>query len=275
METFMKPTHSLYFFIPLTLALLIGCVNPYRTNFNETLDRQPKWIAARLAPSPEKPRLITSDNIRNDNWDLFERGYIMIGYSKFDGPGTDTYNALAQARRIGADVVLLQTKFTKSLTETVAVTQWGPSETTDARQTTNVIGARGNVRTIKTESEVTTSQSPATVYVPQQVDYYEHAATYWRKMSHPIFGAAVQDLNDAQRRQLETNQGLNVRAVVIDSPAFKADLLKGDILLTMNGQPVPSAQNFYEAIAAQAGKKVDFTVLRGDKRMQRAIALNP
>ena len=259
----------------LSLNLLAGCVNPYRSNFNSTLDRQPKWIAARLAPSADKPRLVQSNDIQNDNWGLFERGYIMIGYSKFDGPGTDTYYVQAEARYIVADVVLLKNKKTKSLTETVAVTQWGPSETTDTNQTTNVVGPRGGVSTVNTQSEVTTSESPETVYVPQQVDYYEHSATYWRKMTTPIFGAAVQDLTDALKQQLETNQGLVVRAVVIDSPAFKADLLKGDILLTMNGQPMPSAQRFYETIAQQAGKPVTFTVLRGDKRMDRTITLNP
>ena len=259
----------------LSLCLLAGCVNPYRSNFNSTLDRQPKWIAARLAPSPDKPRLVQSNDIQNDNWGLFERGYIMVGYSKFDGPETDNYYVQAQARSIGADVVLVQNKFTKSLTETVAVTQWGPSQTTDTNETTNVTGPRGGVHTVNTESEVTTSESPETVYVPQQVDYYEHSATYWRKMNTPIFGAAVQDLTDALKQQLETNQGLTVRAIVIDSPAFKADLLKGDILLTMNGQPMPSAQHFYETISQQAGKQVTFTVLRGDKRIDRSITLNP
>jgi hypothetical protein len=253
---------------------VLGCVNPYKTNFNATLDRQPKWIASRLAPSTDKPRLVESDNIQKDNWALFERGYIMIGYSKFDGPETDTYSVLSEARAVGADVVLLQKKFTKSLTETVAVTQWGPSQTVDTMERTNVEGPRGS-RTISTESQTTVSQSPETVYVPKQVDYYEHSATYWRKLTSPVFGVAVQDLNDVQKRQLETNQGLAVRAVVTDSPAYKADLLKGDILLTMNGQPMPSAEKFYEDIAQLAGKKVDFTMLRGDKRLQRSVTLNP
>jgi hypothetical protein len=258
----------------LIVGIFVGCANPYRANFNSTSDRHPAWVERRLAPPSASPRIITSNNIKNDNWDLFEKGYIMVGYSKFDGPHADPTLAVAEAKRIGADIILIEQKFARSLTETVTMTQWAPSETTEIRENWSEVGANGVTNTQR-RMDVTTNRGPETVYVPKQVDYYEHSATYWRKLQWPIFGAFVQDLTDELKQRLETNQGLTVRAIVNDSPAYRADLLKGDILLSMNGQPVPGAQRFYEEISNLAGKTVEFTVLRGNKRLQRTIPLNP
>ena len=61
---------------------------------------------------------------------------------------------------------------------------------------------------------------------------------------------------------------------MLDSPARDADLLKGDIILKIDGKPVPTAQKFYEGLAPLAGKTLTLTVLRGDKTFERKIKLN-
>jgi hypothetical protein len=197
-----------------------------------------------------------------------------MGFSKFDGPEADTSLALRQAQSIGADVVLVEKKFSKSLMETVTVTQRAPSETTEVRENTHVQGDRGD-KWVDQRTEVTTSRGPETVYVPKQVDYYQHSVTYWRKIDKPLFGAFVVDPSDALKQKLQSNHALVVRAVMVDSPAHEADLLKEDVLLKINGSPVPSAQKFYETLSTLAGKKLTLTVMRGDKTFERPIQLNP
>lgn len=260
--------------ILLLPMLIMGCANPYRANFNSTKEQYPAWLEARFSPKTGQPQLILSDDVQAGNWRLLEKGYLMIGFSKFDGPQIDVDLAVKEGRRVGADVVLVQRKFTKSLTETVTVTQWPPSETTEIREDTDVSGGKGT-RQINRRVEITTSKGPETVFVPKQVDYYEHAATFWRKIERPIFGAVVRDLSDDQKQKLQTNRGLVVRNIIADSPAFEADLLKGDILLKIDGEPVPTARRFYEDIITLAGKQVTLTILRSDKKIDKKLTFNP
>ena len=257
----------------LALAILTSaCANPYRANFNSTLSRYPVWLEPRLSPRGGAPQLRHSDDIESDNWKLLKDGYLMIGFSKFDGPSTNDGLAIAEARAVGADVVMIERKFSRTLTETVAVTGWSPSQTTETNENVTVSGGRG-VHTIDRRTETTTESEPETTYVPQAVDYYQYSATYWRKLEKPVFGAFVKDLTDDQKQELQTNQGLVVRAVISDSPAFKADLLTGDIILQIDGQPVPSARKFYENIVGSAGKTVTLSILRGTDKISRRITL--
>jgi C-terminal processing protease CtpA/Prc len=265
--------HKIFLF-GVAAVVLTGCANPYRANYNSTRDRFPNWIEGRLAPKVNSPRLMLTNDISAENWRLFERGYVMVGFSKFAGPNTDAKLALAEAKAAGAELVLLQKTFAKTLTETVTVTNFPPSETTTVRENTNVLGGK-QTKSIERRLEVTTSRSPETYYVPKQVDYYEHSATFWRKLEKPFFGALVKDLPDELKAKLQTNLGLVVRAIVLDSPAYAADLLKDDIILKIDGAPVPSAQKFYESIITKAGTEIELSVLRGDKTLSKRIRLNP
>lgn len=235
----------------------------------------PAWVGQRMIPPDGRPRVIKSQDIRADNWRMFEKGYAMVGFAKFDGPPADVGQAVRQARAAGAEVVVVQEKFAKSLTETVAVTQWPSDERTEIREQSSTYGGRRGARQQTRTTEVRVTRSPETVYMPRQVDYYEHSATFWRRIENPLFGALVADLSDAQKQDLQTNRGLVVRAVMIDSPAFQADLLRGDILLRMNGEPVPSSQRFYSEIIDLAGKEVTFTLLRGKTEIDRRLRFNP
>ncbi len=262
------------YYVGIFILGLTACANPYRINFNSTKDRFPSWVENRLLPHPEKPQLRLTENIQSDGWGLFERGYFMVGYSKFDGPKIEVDLAIAQGAAAGAHVVLVQRKYAKTLTETVTVTHWPPSETTEIREKTDVSGGTRD-RQVDRRVEITTSRGPETVYVPKQVDYYEHSATFWRKIDRPVFGGLVQDLTEDLRQKLQANRGLVVRAVMLDSPAFKADLLKGDIILKINDEPVPSAAQFYENLKIMAGKNISVSLLRGSNTINRIISLNP
>lgn len=251
--------------------MLAGCMNPYRANFNSTFERTPIWMENRVGPKTAKPRLVTSNDLASDNWRFYEQGYIMIGFSKFDGAALDPKLAVEQARAVGADMVAVQNKYSKTLTETVTVTQWPSTETTDIQEDTSLPGGRR----ISRRTEVRTSRTPETVYVPKQVDYFEHSATFWRKLEKPVFGAFVQDLPDDQKRKLQSNQGVVVRAIMTGSPAFEADLLKGDFITAIDGKGVAGAQKFYQQLSANAGRRVELTVLRGASTFQRRVVLNP
>ncbi len=104
----------------------------------------------------------------------------------------------------------------------------------------------------------------------RRADYY---AGYWVKAKPPIIGVNVIPLSAEQHRAIGTNSGVLVRVVVIDSPAFKADIFKGDYLMTIGGDPVTSVEDFKSAARAHAGALVDVQILRDGQRITKQVKL--
>ncbi|MBY0233274.1 MAG: trypsin-like peptidase domain-containing protein [Gemmataceae bacterium] len=78
--------------------------------------------------------------------------------------------------------------------------------------------------------------------------------------------AAGLDLNEALKMGLTRAQGALVEAVQPGSPADKAGLKRGDVILEMDAQPVSNDNQFINRIAALApGKKVQLKVWRSRK----------
>jgi serine protease Do len=75
-------------------------------------------------------------------------------------------------------------------------------------------------------------------------------------------GVSVADLTDEQKQELELDGGVLVQRVV-DGAASKAGISKGDVILSINNEPVKDVQQFRRLIdALPAGKSVAVLVQR-------------
>ena len=64
---------------------------------------------------------------------------------------------------------------------------------------------------------------------------------------------------------LDERDGLLVREVEDDSPAAKAGIAEGDLIVAAAGKPVTSADDLFDAIGSAGGKDaLELTLLRGD-----------
>ena len=73
---------------------------------------------------------------------------------------------------------------------------------------------------------------------------------------------------------LPNRQGAIVSEVIPDSPAEKAGLESGDVIVEFDGKPVKSSRELPEMVAAEpVGKKVTVTVLRKGKRIEKRVKL--
>ncbi|RMF57010.1 MAG: DegQ family serine endoprotease [Calditrichaeota bacterium] len=83
-------------------------------------------------------------------------------------------------------------------------------------------------------------------------------------------GVYIQDVNQnlAKALKLKVKEGVLIADVVEDSPADKAGIKEGDVVIKLNGKPVTnSAQLRNEIAATRPGTKVKLTVLRdGDEK---------
>jgi serine protease DegQ len=63
---------------------------------------------------------------------------------------------------------------------------------------------------------------------------------------------------------LEEHDGLLVREVEDDSPAAKAGIAEGDLIVAAAGKPVASADDLFDAMGSvKAGSPLEVTLLRG------------
>ncbi len=87
-------------------------------------------------------------------------------------------------------------------------------------------------------------------------------------------GLYPKPLDDAERQKLQTNSAVSVDLVVDGSPAFKADILPGDYVLSIAGQPPGGPEDFLKQIKEHQGQEVDLVLLRGDQRITKHVQLN-
>jgi S1-C subfamily serine protease len=76
------------------------------------------------------------------------------------------------------------------------------------------------------------------------------------------------------RKKLERNTGVQVAAVVKGTPAFKANFIEGDILLSLNGEDIIDVASLSAALNQLAGQRITFNLLRGYQPRAISVTLN-
>lgn len=74
------------------------------------------------------------------------------------------------------------------------------------------------------------------------------------KSQRPYLGCSLRSMNDSP--------GMVMMLVNTDSPAWHADLKVGDVLLSIDNQPVNKIADYYSAVEGKHGQKVEFVVER-------------
>lgn len=257
----------------LFVLLTAGCASGYRQFYQTAPWATPEAIAkVRSAPPPKTPALNHGGGDPRNMVDAYARqGYVLIGYSSFNGGRTaDDDDAVAQGEKVGADVVVvIDPKYTGSVTSSVPIT----TPTTNTSYTTGSATAYGpgGVATAYGNA-TTTTYGTQTSYVPLTVNRYDYAALYFVK-KHYIFGVNYRNPNDDERRQLQSNKGVYVMSVVMDTPAFRADILPGDIIVAIDGTPVYGQQSCSDLLEQRRDRTIDVSILRSGQTLQKSVSL--
>lgn len=255
--------------------LLTGCASGYQSFYKPADGATPEAIAAqRAAPAPVTPLLERSQPSDPDTIlaAYAKRGYIMIGHSAFNSGGNESEAAaVKQGQLVGADLVLiLNPKYTGSITSSIPITT--PTTTTSyTTGSATAYGAGGPVTAYG--NATTTTYGSKTTYVPMTVHRSDYGAVYFVKQRFN-FGAFTRDLNEIERQELQTNQGVVVLTIVNDTPAFRADVLLGDVIAAIDGITVPNVEGFARMIGERKGKAITVTLVRKGHRIDKPVQLN-
>lgn len=96
------------------------------------------------------------------------------------------------------------------------------------------------------------------------------------KVTRPYLGVMLQDVdrNLAEAYQLARPEGALITQVAPDSPAAKAGLKAGDVILGFNGQNLRRTSDLINLInRAPIGQKINLNILRSNKRQEVNIVL--
>ena len=110
-------------------------------------------------------------------------------------------------------------------------------------------------------------------YFPYVVQQNGWLAAYWERVSPPVFGARVADVPPDIRKQSGGGQGVIVRGVVKDSPAFRHGISEGDIVKKIGSLDVRDVTGFFRAVQMSAGQRVMVELVRDGAMIQKEIVL--
>jgi serine protease Do len=93
----------------------------------------------------------------------------------------------------------------------------------------------------------------------------------------PRLGVALAPGHVARRLRravgLPDREGLLVREVTEESPAARAGLAQGDLIVAVGGQPVRTIDDLFDALQAAGDGTVELTVVRGTEERAIQVAL--
>ena len=95
----------------------------------------------------------------------------------------------------------------------------------------------------------------------------------------PRLGVAIAPGHVARRLRrsvgLPDTDGLLVREVMDDSPAARAGLAQGDLIVAAGGQPVRTPDDLYDALRAAQGGSIQLTIVRGTDERAVEVPFTP
>jgi membrane-associated protease RseP (regulator of RpoE activity) len=229
---------------------LIGGANPYRKFYHDQLAQSPDVVKKRVERAGGRVELLTGQDPEEEGLAMLENGYILVGYSKFIAGPVDPRQAIEQARRVGAAVVLAYGQYPYTASGFVPFVLWSPETSGDGRPSRHA-GAPS------------TPRKP-----PPSSERYDYLVTYWAKAKPGGLGLFVRDLSSDERSRLRREGGVVVTAVVKGSPAFHAELVRGDVIVRMGGQDIADEPGLFRALSRFIGQEVEVEVIRG-KRTHR------
>ncbi len=193
-------------------------------------------------------KMYVSNHKEEDDISMLENGYDMMGSSGFTAGDVPAEQALQYAKTLKADTVLVYSKY-------------GSTKT-----------AAGKIQLIKEAAKL--GKELAEKDLVAEPTNYKYYASYWVKLPAPLLGVhviklAMKESEDAEKAT--EYEGLKVIAVIKDSPAAKAGLMRGDMLLKLADNQLNKPEELSSVVRKHQGQEVAVEYERnGEKAMTKA-----
>ena len=195
-------------------------------------------------------KIYVSNHNDEDNISMLESGYDMMGSSGFDGSDVLPELALQHAKAIKADTVLIYKKYGSAVNSASKL---------DLIREAAKKGGEIDDKDLKEESI-----------------QYKYYASYWAKLPAPLLGVHIIKLasRDDETEQVVEKKGLKVLAVIKDSPAAKAGLLRGDVLTKIADVELSKPEEFSGIVRKFQGQNVAIEYERNEAKVATNALIN-
>lgn len=198
-------------------------------------------------------KMYVSNHKEDDNISMLESGYDMMGSSGFEAGNVQSDLALAHAKAIKADTVLVYSKYASKQS------------------------SLSKIEAIK-EAAKTTGEVDESV-LKEDEEQYNYYASYWAKLPMPLLGVHVIKLVRAadpsgEKTKREEVAGLKILAVIKGSPADKAGLKKADTIKKIGEMDINKSDDLFAAVKQYQGKVVDIAYERDEEAVIAKATLN-
>lgn len=195
-------------------------------------------------------KMYVSNHSDEDNIDMLENGYDMMGSTGFEAGSILPDMALQHGKTIKADIVLVYSKYASNKKSPLSKLQL----IKEAAKTTGEIDEE-----MLTEDDET----------------YQYYASYWAKVPMPLLGLHVIKLKQKDKNGVVKElDGLKVLAVIKGSPAFEAGLKRDDILLKLGDTLLQQAEQLGQVVSRYQGKQIDVAIERNEEPIVAKVTLN-
>jgi len=220
--------------------------NPYAKNYKE----QNTYNLKSLNPNPDT-KIFVSNHKEDDNITMLEDGYDMIGSSGFSATEASPDLALQHAKSVKADTVLIYKKYESAKT------------------------ASSQLQLVKEAAKKGEAIDPNDLVEEPTVHYFY--ASYWAKLPMPLLGVHIIKLKkntDESADGVLALPGLKIIAVIKESPAAKAGIVRGDTILKIGDVALAEAEDLFAAVKKYAGQTVDIELERKGEPAKVSVAIN-
>lgn len=251
-------------------SLLSGCATSGFSQFYdgrsiENLQAEPRYIpeeTVQVKRLPDEPL----DTIFAK---MYALRYFPVGSSEWEGPaGANDSEAIAQAKKIGASLVMWGSNYSHTASGVMPVTTYNPGGVSTTYHSGTVFSGGGSGQYSGTSTTYNPGTS-STNYVPYSVDRYNYVAIFFARFKPDLLGIKFDFTPPIEyKKQFDTNTGALVLGVVDGWRASKANILPGDIIMSVNGV------NFTESFEGwKYGEENTVQVYRDGKTLTKKIFL--
>ena len=191
-----------------------------------------------------------------DKIKMLEEGFDLMGFSGFSGPNISPNFAKIHGEELKADLVLIYDRQVNDSSRASAI-----KKARDKVFAARKAEKKGEIIEIEiTEEDLLDSNA-----------LYVFYASYWVKLPKPTFGTHF--IKIAKNNVQDEVPGALVIAVIKDSPAAKAGILKNDSIVKIDQVDVNSPDDLIAVIKRSKGKSIDVEFIRGGIKDQVTVNL--
>ncbi len=264
----MKKTIFICSILLLNVMLFISCASTTNVAkfYTEVQPIESVPEECRLAEN-ETPKVFYSDDIQSDLYFMRSNYFQVIGHSSWNGTadagGEEAFlsDIISLCKEKGAKTAIYSEKYTDTRNEIYSIPLTNNHYYTDSN---------GYMRSYSTTSFMTNSYS---------VNRYDYDVYFFVPYSEsyikaPKIGIEFRNLDSADRIKLQRNTGVFVDVVYENSPAFFANLSRGDVIIEINGENILNAE-IYNSVSSKlsANDSVEIKYIRNGKEEEAGFKI--